>query len=162
MSHLQAVIESWLDNHDVTDRKIHKNKETGYSSSSFHGSLTEETYELYMDCHDGSETLKVYAYAPFLIPEEKMKAAFELIACVNRSVLRIGNIDLDTEAGWFRWRLGMLTADIEVTETMVHNMIVEAISAMDHVCPMVQRYLDGDSILDAIQAAEEDDAVTLQ
>lgn len=103
----------------------------------------------------------MYAYAPFLVPEEQRQAVAELICRINRSVLRMGAIDLCMDTGSLRFRHGLLLEAVDVTVQMIENIVREGLAALDHVLPMVQQLLDGASSLDSTKYADST-AVRLQ
>ena len=73
---------------------------------------------------------------PLVAPEARRPAVLDLLNRINEG-LRIGNFEMDPQAGTIRFRTGFDVEGVGLAAPLVRNAIGATVSALDHFLPAV-------------------------
>ena len=88
------------------------------------------TYELYVHTDDARDIMGFYLVLMMHVPEDRRGAVAELCARANWHILH-GNLDLDFERGYVRWRDAVRVPRMAPSVEMVDHLIGAGVWAMD-------------------------------
>jgi hypothetical protein len=84
--------------------------------------VAEQSCRVYVDAHEGSDTLAVYVYPPFFVKNEKLAEACVLVNAINYQA-RHGRLEIDPDDGELRYANSLNAEFVEPNAPFVRGMV---------------------------------------
>ncbi len=108
-------------------------------------------YHCIADVDEGSYRFIFFSVCPTNVPSAKRREMAELITRINYSLF-LGNFELDFEDGEIRFKTSIIYESIELTQTIIDNIITSNLFAMDKNIAIITTFAFGGlSIKEAIK-----------
>ena len=118
-------------------------------------------YQLSAQAYNEDKRASFHSYLGTIVPEARIQAVAEFLVRVNQGVL-IGNFDMDFDKGTVKYKTSVDVDGGELTQEMVHTLVMLNLSMLDKYVPGLMRVMFGDtSPIDAIAQVEGLKGVTL-
>jgi len=98
------------------------------------------THEVFVEAHEGVNSIGVYIYPPTKIPEKSLPKIMEYITRINYG-LRLGHFELDLDEGVLRFAHNTDIEGSQITSPMLLNVLYFGLSVMDDYYPGLMRIL---------------------
>lgn len=135
VSRILESVEQFLDGDDWKYQRVDGRSALRFGVSGEHGKL---------DClaiaDDSRDLLRFYSILPVMAPEPQRHLIAELVTRINYSLL-VGNFELDMSDGEIRYKTTADFENVDVSLSVVKNVIYWNISTADRYLPAVMKVL---------------------